>query len=30
VVLLGVEVTILTSGSRIGRDRKVIADATAL
>jgi uncharacterized protein len=30
VALLGVEVSILTSGSRIGRDPQVLADATAL
>jgi hypothetical protein len=30
VALLGVEVSILTSGSRIGRDPQVVADATAL
>jgi predicted nucleotidyltransferase len=30
VALLGVEVSILTSGCRIGRDPQVLADATAL
>jgi uncharacterized protein len=30
VALLGVEVSILTAGSRIGRDPGVLADATAL
>jgi uncharacterized protein len=30
VALLGVEVSILTSGSRIGRDPEVLADATTL
>ena len=28
--LLGVDVSILTTGSRIGRDPQVLADATAL
>lgn len=30
VALLGVEVSLLTSGSRLGRDPQVLADATAL
>jgi hypothetical protein len=30
VSLLGVEVSIVTAGSRIGRDPQLLADATAL